>query len=104
MSQPPSVPAESPTEPSNSSPFSSLSDFVAIPRVGALALSDDGTRLAVSVQTLDPEKKKWQSALWEVDPVGERPSGRPTPSGAVEPVAGGSRLRSGTHPSREESP
>ena len=83
MSQPPSVPAESPAEPSGG-PFSSLSDFVAIPRVGALALSADGTRLAVSVQTLDPEKKKWQSALWEVDPAGARPARRLTRSAPGE--------------------
>ena len=50
------------------------------PRIGALALSADGSRLAVSVRTLDAEKKKWQSALWEVDPAGERPARRLTRS------------------------
>ena len=54
------------------------------PRIGALALSADGTRLAVSVQTLDPEKKKWQSALWEVDPAGQRPARRLTRSAPGE--------------------
>ena len=67
-----------------SSPFASLADFVAIPRIGALALSTDGTRLAVSVATLDPEKKKWQSALWDVDPAGERPARRLTRSAPGE--------------------
>src|SRR3712207_8080392 len=43
--------------------------FAALPRVAGLALSPDGRRLAVSVQTLDPEGKKWVSALWEVDPA-----------------------------------
>jgi dipeptidyl aminopeptidase/acylaminoacyl peptidase len=83
VSQPSSTPAESPAE-APSSPFSALSDFVALPRVGALALSADGTRLAVSVQTLDPEKKKWQSALWEVDPAGERSARRLTRSAPGE--------------------
>src|SRR5688572_14087530 len=55
-----------------------------MPRIGALALSGDGSRLAVSVQTLDPEKKKWQSALWEVDPAGQRPARRLTRSAPGE--------------------
>ena len=97
MSQPSSTPAESPAE-APSSPFSALSDFVALPRVGALALSADGTRLAVSVQTLDPEKKKWQSALWEVDPAGERSARRLTRS------APGSRRRCGRRTARCCSP
>jgi dipeptidyl aminopeptidase/acylaminoacyl peptidase len=67
-----------------SSPFAELTDFVAIPRIGALALSADGSRLAVSVHTLDPEKKKWQSALWEVDPAGTRPARRLTRSAPGE--------------------
>ena len=52
------------------SPFHRMSDFLALPRLGGLALSAGGTRLAVSVATLDAEKKKWQSALWEVEPGG----------------------------------
>jgi dipeptidyl aminopeptidase/acylaminoacyl peptidase len=64
--------------------FADLDAFVALPRIGALALSSDCTRLAVSVQTLDPEKKKWQSALWEVDPAGTRPARRLTRSAPGE--------------------
>ncbi|MCW2580498.1 MAG: Dipeptidyl aminopeptidase/acylaminoacyl peptidase, partial [Blastococcus sp.] len=67
-----------------SGPFADLAQFVALPRIGALALSADGSRLAISVQTLDPEKKKWQSALWEVDPAGERPAHRLTRSSPGE--------------------
>jgi hypothetical protein len=40
------------------SPFADLAEFVALPRIGGLALSADGARLAISVQTLDPQKKK----------------------------------------------
>jgi dipeptidyl aminopeptidase/acylaminoacyl peptidase len=65
-------------------PFHRLADFVALPRIGGLALSRDGERLAVAVQTLDPEKKKWQSALWEVDPAGRRASHRLTRSAPGE--------------------
>ena len=81
MSQP-DHPTDSPAEPAT--PFERLADFMAIPRVGGLALSADGTRLAVSVQTLDPERKKWQSALWEVDPAGERAPRRLTRSAPGE--------------------
>ncbi len=86
QSSDPAVPTTA-TEPSDGSaatPFSSLADFVAVPRVAALALSADGTRLAMSVHTLDPEKKKWQSALWETDPTGRRAARRLTRSAPGE--------------------
>jgi dipeptidyl aminopeptidase/acylaminoacyl peptidase len=60
------------------SPFHRIADFVALPRLGGLALSPDGTRLVTSVATLDAEGKKWQSALWEVDPAGQREARRLT--------------------------
>jgi dipeptidyl aminopeptidase/acylaminoacyl peptidase len=77
------APADSPDEPAPT-PFHRLADFVAIPRIGALALSPDGSRLAVSLHTLDPERKKWQSAIWEVDPQGRRPARRLTRSAPGE--------------------
>jgi dipeptidyl aminopeptidase/acylaminoacyl peptidase len=81
----PEQPVESiPDEPAGPTPFHRLADYVAIPRVSGLALSRDGARLAISVQTLDPEKKKWQSALWDVDPKGERPAHRLTRSAPGE--------------------
>jgi dipeptidyl aminopeptidase/acylaminoacyl peptidase len=83
VSQPETASGES-TPGSTSSPFADLADFVAIPRIGALALSSDGSRLAVSLQTLDAEKKKWQSALWEVDPAGVLPARRLTRSAPGE--------------------
>ena len=66
----PAVASEQPDAAAAPSPFHRMSDFLAIPRLGGLALSADGTRLVVSVATLDAEKKKWQSALWEIDPAG----------------------------------
>ncbi len=62
-----SVPARPP------GPFD-LDGFVALPRVGGLALSPDGTRLVVGAATLDAEKKCWSGALWDVDPHGVRPA------------------------------
>ena len=81
-------PASEPMSDAVSGPFARLADFAALPRIGALALSTDGSRLAVSVATLDPAKKKWQSALWEVDPAGSRPARRLTRSvpGESSPV------------------
>ena len=51
-------------------PFHQLSDFVAIPRVGSIELSPDGTWLAATVQTLSPDKKKYQTSIWRIDPEG----------------------------------
>ncbi len=74
--------------PAPSSPFHALADFVALPRLGGLALSADGTRLVTTVTTLDAEGKKWQPALWEVDPTGRRQARRLTrgPAGESAPV------------------
>jgi dipeptidyl aminopeptidase/acylaminoacyl peptidase len=83
VSQPAPTPGDSTSGPA-SSPFADLAAFVALPRIGALALSADGSRLAVSVQSLDAEKKKWQSAVWEVDPAGARPARRLTRSAPGE--------------------
>ncbi|TFV88493.1 S9 family peptidase [Blastococcus sp. CT_GayMR16] len=80
----PSVASEQSDSAPAPSPFSRLADFVAVPRLGGLALSDDGARLAVSVATLDADKKKWQSALWEIDPAGELPARRLTRSAPGE--------------------
>ncbi len=82
MSQP-DHPTDAPADAPGSS-FERLADFVALPRVSGLALSADGTRLAVSVQTLDPQRTRWQSALWEVDPAGQRAPRRLTRSAPGE--------------------
>jgi dipeptidyl aminopeptidase/acylaminoacyl peptidase len=74
--------------PATASPFADLAAFVAMPRQGNLALSPDGSRLAVAVQTLNPERTKWQSALWEIDPSGERAPRRLTRSAPGESAPG----------------
>ena len=70
------------------SPFHQLEDFVAIPRLSGLALSADGTRLVTSVATLDADGKKFQTALWEIDPTGVDAARRLTRSapGETSPV------------------
>lgn len=60
--------------------FSDLDHYVAHPRIGALALSPDGSRLVTTVQTLNPKKDGYLTALWEVDPSGQRPARRLTRS------------------------
>jgi dipeptidyl aminopeptidase/acylaminoacyl peptidase len=83
-SDPSGAPAPDAAPDAPAGPFARLADFAALPRIGALALSADGSRLAVSVATLDPAGKKWQSALWEVDPAGQRPARRLTRSAPGE--------------------
>lgn len=61
-----------------------LDSFLALPRASGLALSPDGTRLVTSVAALAPDRTKYTSALWEIDPVSRRPSRRLTFSGAGE--------------------
>jgi dipeptidyl aminopeptidase/acylaminoacyl peptidase len=60
--------------------FADLDGFVALPRVAGLWLAPDGQRLVVGVSTPDAKKNKFVSALWEVDPAGERPARRLTRS------------------------
>src|SRR5215469_2308335 len=59
--------------PSANSPFHDLSDYVAIPRVTGLRLSPDGSWLAVSVQTLSKDRKKFVTSIWRIDPRGGAP-------------------------------
>ncbi|GIG28743.1 S9 family peptidase [Cellulomonas marina] len=59
-------------------PFHDLDAYVALPRTAGLVLSPDGTRLVTSVATLDRKRTAYVTALWEVDPAGERPARRLT--------------------------
>jgi len=69
------------------SPFHDLDAYVAIPRVSGLKLSPDGTRLVTAVATLDAKSTKYVTALWEVDPAGEKPARRLTRSAKGEASA-----------------
>jgi dipeptidyl aminopeptidase/acylaminoacyl peptidase len=74
--------------PTTSTPFTDLDDFVALRRVSGLALSPDGTRLVVAVAALDEKKTAYVSSLWEVDPAGDRPASRLTwgPKSETAPI------------------
>ena len=72
----------------NPTPFDDLDAYIALPRVSGLLLSPGGDRLVTAVATLDGERAKYVSALWEVDPAGVRPARRLTRSAKGEtPVA-----------------
>ena len=83
-------------------PFHDLDRYVAIPRLGGLALSPDGGRLAVTVQTLDPKRTGYVTAVWEVDPTGAAPARRLTRSakgeGSVVFTRGGDLLFTSARP------
>ncbi len=83
-------------------PFADLDDYVALQRGSGLVLSPDGTRLVTAVQALDAEGSGYATALWEVDPSGERPARRLTRSAAGESGAAflpdGSLLFTSTRP------
>ncbi len=65
-------------------PFHDLDAYVELPRGAGLTLSPDGTRLVTAVQSLDSKRTKYVTALWEVDPAGERPARRLTRSAKGE--------------------
>jgi dipeptidyl aminopeptidase/acylaminoacyl peptidase len=61
-----------------STPFSDLDDYIALPRVAGLAVSPDGSRVVTTVAELNDKRTEYVSAVWEVDPAGERPARRLT--------------------------
>lgn len=75
----PSIPATTPA-PSTPTPFHDLAAFVALPRISGVTLSPDGERLVTTVATLNEKGTGYASALWEIDPAGERPAHRLTRS------------------------
>jgi dipeptidyl aminopeptidase/acylaminoacyl peptidase len=64
---------DTPAQDESTTSFHDLSDFVAIPRVGALRLSPDGSWLAAAVQTLSPDRKKYLTSIWRIDAQGGQP-------------------------------
>ncbi|MBL7255792.1 S9 family peptidase [Paractinoplanes lichenicola] len=62
------------------SDFADLDAYVRLPHVDGLWLAPDGGRLVVGVGTPNKENDRYTTALWEVDPLGERPARRLTRS------------------------
>ncbi|RCV49473.1 S9 family peptidase [Marinitenerispora sediminis] len=65
-------------------PWHELADYLALPRVGGLRLSPDGTRLVAPVGELDSAGTAYATALWEIDPAGEAEPRRLTRSAEGE--------------------
>jgi dipeptidyl aminopeptidase/acylaminoacyl peptidase len=88
-------------------PFHSMDDYLAVPRLGGLVLSPDGTRLVAPVQTLGPDGKKFLTSLWQIDPAGG-PARRLTRSaeGEARPAftPGGDLLFSSRRPDHSTEP
>lgn len=82
----PATPTPTPATPPPT-PFHDLDAYVALPRLSGLTLSPDGTRLVTAVATLDATRTRYVTALWEVDPAGERPARRLTRSAKGESSA-----------------
>ncbi|WP_066583703.1 S9 family peptidase [Cellulomonas timonensis] len=68
-------------------PFHDLEQYIALPRISGLTLSKDGARLVTAVATLDAKRTKYVTALWEVDPAGQKPARRLTRSAKGESSA-----------------
>ena len=73
---------ESATQPAD--PWTDLNAFASLPRVGGHWLSPDGGRLVVGMATRDTTRDRYVTALWDVDPAGERPARRLTRSAQGE--------------------
>ena len=76
--------------PTDATPFSDLDTYLALRRLGTIALSTDGARLVATAQDLDAKATGYVSALWEVDVDGVEPARRLTRSakGESNPVFG----------------
>ena len=61
-------------------PFSSLSAFLALPRVEALALAPGGDRLVATVSRAHGDGSRFVSSLWDLDVDARRPARRLTRS------------------------
>ena len=68
--------------------FDNLDDYLALPRVSGLAVSADGSRLVTTVAELNEKRTEYVSAIWEVDPTGEKAARRLTrgPNGDFSPA------------------
>ncbi|MDT5301479.1 MAG: hypothetical protein QOG79_4721 [Mycobacterium sp.] len=59
-------------------PFHDLDAFLALPRVAGLVVSPDGSRVVTTIAELNDERTQFITAVWELDPAGERPARRLT--------------------------
>jgi dipeptidyl aminopeptidase/acylaminoacyl peptidase len=65
-------------------PFHDIRDYLAIPRLTGIWLAPAGDRLVATVQTLNPDKTKYVTALWRIDVGGAAEPARLTRSAPGE--------------------
>ncbi|MHA3020571.1 alpha/beta fold hydrolase [Mycobacterium sp. BMJ-28] len=58
--------------------FGDLDKYLELPRVAGLAVSPDGTRLVTSISEINDDHTEFVTAIWELDPAGQRPAQRLT--------------------------
>lgn len=58
--------------------FNNLDEYLALPRISGLAVSADGSRVVITVAELNDKRTEYVSAVWEVDPAGQKPARRLT--------------------------
>ena len=68
----------------SATPFASLDSYIALPRVESLALSPDGSRVILTVATLNREKTAYERALWSIAADGSSQPARVTRSAKGE--------------------
>lgn len=61
-------------------PFHDLDAYLALRRVSGLALSADGARLVTTITELNENGTEYNTAIWALDPGGQRPAHRLTRS------------------------
>jgi dipeptidyl aminopeptidase/acylaminoacyl peptidase len=59
-------------------PFDDLDAYFDLPRISGLAVSPDGSRVVTTISELNDKRTEYVSAVWELDPAGERPARRLT--------------------------
>jgi dipeptidyl aminopeptidase/acylaminoacyl peptidase len=87
-------------------PFDDLDEFLALPRVSGLAVSPDGSRVVTTIAQLNDKRTEFVSAVWELDPAGQKPARRLTrgAKGETSPVftADGDLLFLAARPNEED--
>jgi dipeptidyl aminopeptidase/acylaminoacyl peptidase len=58
--------------------FNNLDEYLALPRISGLAVSADGSRVVTTVAELNDKRTEYVSAVWEVDPTGQKSARRLT--------------------------
>ncbi|ROP64073.1 prolyl oligopeptidase family serine peptidase [Curtobacterium sp. PhB115] len=58
-------------------PFSDLDQYIALPRVDGIAISPDGSRVALTVSALDADATGYRRSIWQVPADGDDADARP---------------------------